>query len=93
MRRPPTSPDEFRMRAEKYVRDEENASWRQVPVGAFTREGLQMQMSVNILSTLRGAGLVCRQRTPNKAAILQFVRHKMRYFDDDLPHDDILAVN
>jgi hypothetical protein len=93
MRRPLSSPDELRMRAEKYLRDEENASWHQVPIEAFTREGLLMQMSVNILSTLRGVGLVCRQKTPNEAAIRQFVRHKMRYFDDDIPHDDILAVN
>ncbi|MCG8421337.1 MAG: hypothetical protein MJE77_25750 [Proteobacteria bacterium] len=86
------SPDTYRAFADKYVRKEEVESWPVVPTSVFTRQQLWMQMILNVVSTLKGAGLVCRQQTPNTEAMLMFVRHKMRYFDDDLPHDDIFAT-
>jgi hypothetical protein len=85
------SPERYRTLANRFMRETENAIWAEVPVELFRRERMLFQMSINVSSAIRGAGLVCRQQTPNEGAILEFVRHKMRYFEDDLPHDDILA--
>lgn len=87
----PSSPSEFRALADRYMREEESDAWSEVPLELFSKDEMLFQMTVNIASTVRLAGLVCRQQTPNERALVQFVRFKMRYFDDDMPHDDILA--
>jgi len=87
------SPKELRALMDMYIRDPEDKSWQEVPPTIFTRDRLHLQMVLNTTVVLKGAGLVLRQQTPNQQAVLDFARHKMRYFSDDMPHDDILAVS
>lgn len=86
------SPQDFRSLCERYESSmDESEAWPVVPPEHFTKERLLFQLVLNAFITLKGAGFVCRQQTPNEKALLDFLRHKMRYFDDDLPHDDVLA--
>lgn len=86
------SREELQKFCDRYMASTEAESWLEVPLDAFTVASLRFQMTVNAASTLKGVGLVCRQQTPNTTALLEFLRHKMRYFDDDIPHDDILGA-
>jgi len=85
------SQEELTRLFDRYTGGEEQKAWPEVPLESFTAERLRFQMTANTASTVKGAGLVCRQQTPNGSALLEFVRYKMRYFDDDISHEDIFA--
>ncbi len=71
---------------------EERADLEPVPPSEFSREALERQRDMNLMSTLRLMKLMTRQRTPDFIGLLAFARNKFRYFDDDLEHADPLRV-
>jgi hypothetical protein len=63
-----------------------------VTLGSFDESTVEMAMKFNAISTLRGMGLEPRQRTPSFEAVLEFLRRKVRFFDDDIEHEDVFNV-
>jgi hypothetical protein len=80
-------PDGVRL-ANEFMSNEERAEWAPVPLEEFTPEHLRMQLDANLLSTFRMMGLSSRQQTPDFGALREFAKVKLRYFKDDLPHND-----
>lgn len=82
----PASYEEIQELVKQFAYKKEMSEWEPVPLDQFSREHLERLLEGNMLSTLAALGLVHRAQTPNVAAIKTFMRHKARYFDDDIPH-------
>ena len=59
-----------------------------VPLKEFTEEKLRMYQRGNMLATLKGLGLECRQSTPDFEAIDHFLRYRYNYWTDNIEHTD-----
>jgi hypothetical protein len=89
--RMPASREEMEARARQFVYKEERSEWAPVPLGEFSRVNMERQLEMNMLNTLQAVGLVHRAQTPNSTAIKTFVKSKLRYFDDDIQHEDLFV--
>ena len=72
----------------KIMNEPERENSTPVPLKEFTEEKLRMCQSFNMLSTLKGLGLECRQSTPDFEAINHFLRYRYKYWTDDIEHTD-----
>lgn len=75
-----------------FMRNEEQAEWQEVPLREFSREVLERQLEVNMISSLQLMKLTNRQFTPNFAGLKAFARTKLRYFEDDMEHANPFAA-
>ncbi len=75
----------------RYAAKREEENWLPPPLSVFTHEALNRQLHVNLTSTIRNMKLELRQRTPVFSALKEFVRVKLRYFQDDIEHANILT--
>lgn len=83
-----SSIDEFKKASkELYERDEEESD-PVPPVGLFTVSQLKQALRLSQLSTLRGMGFECSQKTPNFDAVNQFLQ-RFNYWIDDVAHSQI----
>jgi hypothetical protein len=57
------------------------------PAAIFTAEEMERALTMSQISTLRGMGFDCFQRTPNLRAIDRFLT-RFNYWTDDAPHQD-----
>jgi hypothetical protein len=89
--RMPASREEMEARARQFVYKEERSEWAPVPLGEFSRVNMERQLEINMLGTLQAVGLVHRAQTPNSTAIKAFMKSKLRYFDDDIQHEDLFV--
>jgi hypothetical protein len=71
-----------------YQRDEEESD-PMPPVGLFTISELRQALKMSQLSTLRGLGFHCWQKTPNFEGVDCFLK-RFNYWTDDVPHAKIL---
>jgi hypothetical protein len=63
----------------------------QVPASELTLEGLKGGMLANMASMLAGLGLHLHARTPNIEGLKRYMQVRWRYFDLDVPHENLLA--
>ena len=59
-----------------------------IPTVEFGETELRNSLAMNVLSTFRGLNLEVKSPTLNREAIMGFARKRLRYFDDDIPHDN-----
>ena len=59
-----------------------------VPAVAFRETEMKNSLAMCIVSTFKGLGLAMKSPTLNCEAIMEFARERLRYFDDDIPHED-----
>ena len=80
-----------RKAAARFMREEQE-DWQEVPLTEFSRETLERQLEINMISSIQLMKLKSRQFTPNFAALKRFARTKLRLFADDIEHPDPFVV-
>lgn len=81
-------PEEQKKIFMKIMDEPEKKDASEVPLHIFSEEKLRNFLIPNMLSTLKGLGLECRQCTPDLKAIDHFLRHRYSYWTDDIEHED-----
>lgn len=71
----------------------EKEEWEPVPLARFDEGVLRFCLHTSMPSTLAGVGLESHQVTPDFPAIEEFLRHRYKYWTDDLPHADPFATS
>lgn len=59
-----------------------------VPLVEFGETEMKNSLAMSMLSTFKSLGLALKSPTLNCEAIMEFARERLRYFDDDIPHED-----
>ena len=79
-------------RANELIRREELPSDPELPRDSFTREKLESMLEFAALLVLPSYGLQSHARTPNGPQIIEVLRNRYRFGEDDVPHPDLFAT-
>jgi hypothetical protein len=71
------------------MRRSETPSDPLVPLTYFTEQTMRYQLRLNMLSTIKQRGFVCRQQYPDLKAIEDFLRYRYNYWSDDIEHEPL----
>lgn len=62
--------------------------WAIVPPDEFNKDKMLLALRISMLHTVQLLGLELHQITPDFEAIDDFLRHRYKYWIDDVPHED-----
>ncbi|MFC6355322.1 hypothetical protein [Luethyella okanaganae] len=79
-------------RANELIRREELPSDPELPRDSFTRERLESMLEFAALLVLPSYGLQSHARTPNGPKIIEVLRNRYRFGEDDVLHPDLFAT-
>lgn len=83
---------EDREAALEIMQQPETESSVPLPTSLFSEEALRSHLNGAVLSTLATLGLSNNQRTPDFAAIFNFLGDRYSYWQDDVPHDPLFDI-
>lgn len=79
-------------RANELLRREESLLDPELPRDSFTREKLESMLEFVALLVLPSYGLQSHAQTPNGPKIIEVLRNRYRFGEDDVPHSDLFAT-
>jgi hypothetical protein len=91
MERGPHSPERFKKVFTDMFSKEEKESDMEVPLSQFNYDDFLFNLKFSLGSTFKGLGYDLKRDTPNFQGMIEFARYRLKYFDDDIPHDDFLT--
>jgi hypothetical protein len=83
----------FRQAVRKEIFTPETVDSPTIPISIFKAQTLEMYSLILLQSSLSKHGFELYQSTPNRTGLAEYARHRWRYWDLDVPHEDIFAAN
>jgi hypothetical protein len=71
---------------------ERNVQLGNIPLKEFEEENIRFSLKTGSVNVLRRYNLVISTRTPNMDGILELLKRRYFFFEDDVPHTDILEL-
>lgn len=75
----------------KQLHAKEDESAMHVPAEHFTYQNMRNAMITNLGSTFKSIGYELKRQTPNMNGMLEFARQRLRFFEDDIPHEEVFT--
>ena len=88
-----SKPEEIRDMFFEEMEKEESEGSLSVPLTQFSEKAIRTSLFMTSVPILSGLGLDVRTNTPNKKALFDFMGNRMKFWENDIDHDEIFLVD